>query len=340
MPVISVILAVFNSERFIEESIQSVLTQSYSDFELIIINDASTDGTPEIINQIRDSRIILVTNEKNHGLAKNFNKGLDLAKGNFIARMDADDICHRDRFKKQISFFNKNPGVDVCGTWIQFFGHQNRVLRNPLKHEDIKADLFFINNIIHPSVMFRREKFLENNLRYDENLVILEDYNLWIKAIECKLIFANIPKVLLKYRLLGDNFSLVREGNKKKIDDEHFKIYERFYSVLNLDYNPLDLKIHRELGLRNTDRVDKVQLYFCLTFLKKVVIANRSSHFICLRSFRTVIISCFSLLMQKSSIRLYPQIFSALLHLYSLKDLSSFINYKIAIRMKGVNRFN
>ena len=120
--VVSVILPVFNGEKFLTESINSILNQSFKKFELIVINDGSTDNSYEYIKKFKDTRLSVINNDKNIGLSNSLNKGILVAKGKYIARMDQDDISLPDRLKKQVAFMDDNPGIGVCGTWLQTFG--------------------------------------------------------------------------------------------------------------------------------------------------------------------------------------------------------------------------
>ena len=197
---ISVVMSAYNAEKFIKEAIDSILSQTFPDFEFIIINDTSTDSTGSIIESYRDPRILLINNEKNMGLTKSLNIGLNKARGTYIVRMDADDISFPQRFQKQFDFMEQNPDVDVCGSWYEFFGGKTGIVKHPLSSEKIKATLFFYNCIAHPTVMIRKESFEKYNIRYDEEFFYAQDYELWCREID-RLNFANIPEVLLKYRV-------------------------------------------------------------------------------------------------------------------------------------------
>lgn len=193
---VSVILPVYNCEKYIFESIASVLNQTFTDFELIIIDDCSTDATLSIIKSINDSRIILIEKPKNSGYTDSLNYGISIAKGIYIARMDGDDICMPERFEKQVEFLNANRAVILCGTAIQMIGSK-KLLKHPKTHEEILVKLCFGTSFCHPSVMVRKEILLENN--YDKNFEPAEDFELWTRlAFLGKL--ANIDSVLLKYR--------------------------------------------------------------------------------------------------------------------------------------------
>ncbi len=195
-PLVSVLMPVYNCEKYIFESVKSVLNQTFTDFELIIIDDCSTDATLSIIKSINDSSIILIEKPKNSGYTDSLNHGISIAKGTYIARMDGDDICMPERFEKQVAFLNANREVILCGTAIQIIG-SDKVLKHPLKHEEILVKLCFGTSFCHPSIMVRKEILLENN--YNKNFEPAEDYELWTRlAFLGKL--ANLDTVLLQYR--------------------------------------------------------------------------------------------------------------------------------------------
>ncbi len=196
MITVSVILPVYNCEKYIFESVTSVLNQTFSDFELLIIDDCSTDATLSIIKSINDARIILIQKPKNSGYTDSLNMAIKLAKGKYIARMDGDDICLPERFAKQVAFLNANREVILCGTAIQMIG-SDKVLKHPVAHEEILTKLCFGTSFCHPSVMVRKEILLENN--YDKSFEPAEDFELWTRlAFLGKL--ANLDAVLLQYR--------------------------------------------------------------------------------------------------------------------------------------------
>jgi len=200
-PIISVVMPVYNGEKYLREAIDSILTQTYTDFEFIILNDGSIDSTEEIILSYDDSRIVYVKNEKNLQIVKTLNKGIDLAKGEYIARMDADDISLPERFEKQMEFMEKNPDIDVCGTWYKTFGKNEYLHKLPVEHEQIKADLLFYCPLAHPTIMMKRSIF--DTYEYPDNFPKAEDYALWTKLVEYYK-FSNIPICLLHYRLHSD----------------------------------------------------------------------------------------------------------------------------------------
>ena len=131
-PQISVVMPAYNAEKYITEAIDSILFQTFKDFEFIIINDASTDSTKDIIESYKDPRIKLVNNEQNKGVAKSLNIGISVACGKYIARMDADDIALPERFQKQFDFMEQHPNIDVCGSWAKKTGNENEIINNPV----------------------------------------------------------------------------------------------------------------------------------------------------------------------------------------------------------------
>lgn len=211
IPKISVIMPVYNGEKYLKEAIDSILKQTFSDFELLLINDGSTDSTEAIIKSYDDVRMIYIKNEKNLGLIKTLNKGLDLAKGEFIARMDQDDIALPTRFEKQINIFHKNPDIGVCGTWFTCFGEgiKEKTLQHPVNSESIKINLLGRSSLGHPTVMLRKSAM--ENLRYDENYQSAEDYEFWVSLSRVTRLY-NIPESLLKYRVHQTNISVVENS--------------------------------------------------------------------------------------------------------------------------------
>lgn len=196
-PTITVLMPVYNVEYFIKEAIESVLNQSYSDFELLIIDDASTDASVNQIAAFSDSRIKLIKKPKNLGLIDSLNLGVKLAKGQYIARMDADDINTLDRFQKQLDVLLNNPEIKVCGCWLQRFGNHGKIIKHKEFHEEIVAELLMQCSMSLGAVMFEK-KALES-YPFDENKKHVEDYDFWSRVSWiCKMY--NIQEVLYYYR--------------------------------------------------------------------------------------------------------------------------------------------
>jgi glycosyltransferase involved in cell wall biosynthesis len=213
MAKVSVILPVYNCDQYIFETIQSVLNQTFTDFELLIVDDCSTDNTVAIIRAFDDDRIQLTLKEKNTGYTDSLNYAVSIAKGQYIARMDGDDICMPTRFEKQVAFLDTNPTIILCGSAIQIIG-TDTILRHPSNHEEIKVKLCFGTSFYHPSVMGKIEVFRANP--YDKAYEPAEDYDLWTRLVfQGEL--ANLEEVLLLYRVHDNQVSKER----KTIQEAH-----------------------------------------------------------------------------------------------------------------------
>jgi glycosyltransferase involved in cell wall biosynthesis len=208
IPAISVVLPVYNAERFVKEAIDSVLKQTFSDFELIVIDDGSSDSSVNIVKSFSDDRIVLVSNEVNKGLIYSLNLGLQMARGKYIVRMDADDVCFADRFQKQFDFMEVNPGVAVCGGQMEDYDGVKKINNVEINSPKLKASLLFTCVLSHPTVIMRSESIKSGNFLYDSRFPHSEDYELWSR-IARKFKIANISDVILKYRFHPQQVSRV-----------------------------------------------------------------------------------------------------------------------------------
>ncbi len=228
-PLISVIMSAYNAEKFIAIAIKSILNQTYADFEFIIINDGSTDKTKEIIKSFTDERIVLIDKPKNAGLIAALNDGLEIAKGEFIARMDADDESLKQRFKLQIEFMQENPNIDVLGVAVLviYDGKNNKILTYPKIHSQCINRLIIAPCTSHPAVMMRKKAL--KNIKYNENYSYAEDYKLWVDLAMDGAKFANLQQPLLKYNWHGENISITKIDEQNKcagvIRHEYFNYY-------------------------------------------------------------------------------------------------------------------
>ena len=205
-PLISIVLPVFNAEKYLAESIESILNQTYTNFELIIIDDGSTDNSFDIVTNFanEDSRIISITRE-NRGLVKTLNEGILIAKGEWIARMDSDDVCMPDRLQVQLDFLNRTK-ADLCGGWIRLLGTRTRRIRRyPMKDDEIKLLLCFRTAFAHPSIIIRAS--LIKRYLYNDNVERAQDYELWTRLAMSDVKMTNVQSVVLKYRIHSDQIS-------------------------------------------------------------------------------------------------------------------------------------
>jgi len=201
-------MPVWNGEEFVLEAVKSVLNQSYSNIELIIVNDCSTDGTGAIVSSVRDSRVRILTNTQNRGIAISLLRGIENAQGDYIARIDSDDVCLLSRIGRQVRFLERNPDVDVLGGSALLFGRPPVRLKFASRRDgDIKAELLFRCALIHPSLMFRRSSIDE---WYDPQIATAEDYDLWVRLMAGGAKFANLRTPVIRYRLHSKRTSEVR----------------------------------------------------------------------------------------------------------------------------------
>jgi glycosyltransferase involved in cell wall biosynthesis len=217
---VSVILPAYNAGPYIAEAIASILSQTYTNFELIIINDCSIDNTEEQILSFTDKRIVYTKNEENRGLIFNLNKGIELSKGKYLVRMDADDISLPDRIATQVEFMENHSEIGVSGTWFQSFGAINSISRYEENDDAIKLQMLFHCRFCHPSVIIRKQVLTDNNFQFSTEYHHAEDYELWAR-IGFKTQFANIQKVLLKYRVHANSvtfkYAEIQRSNSDKV---------------------------------------------------------------------------------------------------------------------------
>lgn len=199
-PLVSVVLPVYNGEKYLMEAINSILAQTFENFELIIIDDGSADNSRQILRSYErlDPRVRVLVRE-NRGLVTTLNESIDMARGEWIARMDQDDIALPHRLERQLKWL-KTSQADIAGSWVQRFGTSDkRVLKLCQTDEAIKMEMLFCSPFAHPAVMMRTE--LVKQLRYDITCEKAEDYDLWERAAEAGWKMTNVQEVLLLYRV-------------------------------------------------------------------------------------------------------------------------------------------
>lgn len=275
-PRLSVILPVYNASEYISTAVLSILAQSYTDFELIVIDDHSTDDTLEILEGIIDSRIRLIKKSVNSGYVESLNLAVRISNGIYIARMDADDISLPKRFEKQVSFLNENPEVAAVATRIKLinqFGEIKGDWKNDIQRTtrtEIRKGMPFANNICHPSVMLRKSIFL--NYQYDQDQYGSEDWDLWLRLLRHGYVIDKLDEVLLHYRQTDVSVSAVidREiGVWRKANRVRKKLLLK--NLYQLDFRLYDFKILS--GLIATEK--KILFGFIGKKLRRYVRNNR-----------------------------------------------------------------
>ena len=242
-------MPVFNSEKYVLESVNSILNQTLSDFEFIIINDASTDNTEKILNNIKDKRIIRIDNKIQMGNYRCRNIGMSVAKGSFIAVMDSDDISMQTRFATQYDFMIKTPRCIALGSAVEVFhGNKTLLFKRMYGSDENKIMLLKDNVTTHPSLMIRGDSLRNHKITYQESYVFSSDYDLMVKLSQKGKIY-NLPEILLKYRIHSDQIS-----TRYKKEQSYFADQIRIKQLKNLYINPNreEIRIHISLMRDNT----------------------------------------------------------------------------------------
>jgi len=264
-PAVTVLMPVYNGERFLREAVESILQQTWTDFEFLIVDDGSTDHTREIINSYNDARIRVLDQRANIGLAKSLNHGLRAARGPLVARQDADDRSHPERLAAQVEFMHAHREVTLLGTQVRVLNKHRRASRRPgweraVTNSAIRFQLLFDNPFIHTSVMFRRDVVWQELDGYDETLPTGEDFDLWSR-IAARYTVGNLPATLVDYRFhdssvsarydethLERSSSIVAANLRHYLDvDRVPECWPRLISSLHVDQSALSDAELREL---------------------------------------------------------------------------------------------
>ncbi len=286
-PLVSIIMPCYNVAPFIKVSLDSVLKQTYTNLEILIIDDFSNDNTLNIVKNFSDDRLSIYTNDQNLGISQCLNTLVQKSKGEYICRMDADDIMHPKKIFLQIEYMLKN-NIDFCGSFIRFFGTENKTIKYPILNHDIRFFMVFGSPFAHPSIICKA-KILKANI-YLNN--VAEDYYLWTRIATSKTIikFGNLPKVLLSYRrhekqltssfkfLIEDSINISKKFSKFYIKND--LIYSELCDLnfgMNNEYNIKEFFILTEnlIKLGNVNKVSS-HIMFRLTnsFIKRVKVLS------------------------------------------------------------------
>jgi glycosyltransferase involved in cell wall biosynthesis len=238
-PAVTVLMAVYNGADRLPPAVESVLTQVFTDFEFLIVDDGSTDATPDRLAALTDPRVRIVRQD-NQGLAVALNTGLRQARGRYIARMDDDDLCRPERLERQVAFMESRPEVAACGTWVLARGGaREQVWRFPVDPDEIRCHLLFHSVLPHPSVMLRHDAVRRFDLYYDEAFRYAQDYELWQRA-SAHVRLANLPEPLLEYRVGS------WEGTGKRDKQQPFvdRVHARALAELGIQTASDELALH------------------------------------------------------------------------------------------------
>lgn len=273
LPKVSVLMPVYNGGSYLAEAIRSILEQTFTDFELLVIDDGSKDESYKIAAEISDDRIRLIRQDKNLGLVAALNLGLGLSRGKYIARMDADDISLPERLSRQVDFMDTNPDVGICGSWLQTFSDEKPVVWSlPLSHSKIHVRLLFQSALFHPTVFIRKSTIDAQSLCYSSDYPHAEDYELWSRSLAyCRL--ANIGEALLHYRIHANSIGSLEPDSKQHSAD---KIRLRWLNSIGLHPTEEEMILHRQLSLGLVPIQVSIEfLEQSHTWLLKIIYANR-----------------------------------------------------------------
>lgn len=244
---ISVLLPVHNAAAFLSEALASLVEQTCRDFEVVAVNDGSTDQSGALLQQYAESNPwLVVLHQEKSGIAVALNRAYAVSRGRLIARMDADDIAEPRRLELQAEFLQTHPEVGVCGAWARTFGNgPETVIRAPVADDAIRAWLVFGSAFVHPAVMMRRDVLAQLTRPYEPAAPPLEDYTLWL-VLSGLTRFHNLPKVLLRYRRHPDQ---VTRPNQTHAGEELLRLRVGLLSRLGIDCNAVERRAHAALGL-------------------------------------------------------------------------------------------
>ncbi|MEN6324654.1 MAG: glycosyltransferase [Syntrophomonas sp.] len=269
LPLVTVLMAVYNGEAYLKESIESILNQTFVDFEFLIIDDASTDNSRMLLGKYRDFRIRVVGNSQNLRLAKSLNRGIEMARGKYIARMDADDISLPQRLEKQVAFMESHPEIGVSGSWLECFGARSQVWYYPDDPGIILSNLLFQNQLGHPAVIMRRELMISKGLFYNPDYREAEDYDLWARCGE-QFPLGNLPEVLLMYRWHE------RQASQSNLIEQryfHGLVVRRQLERLDLHPSAQEMELHLMISFLEFDPTDSFR-NASRQWLQKIMEAN------------------------------------------------------------------
>ncbi|MBD3300521.1 MAG: glycosyltransferase [Candidatus Moranbacteria bacterium] len=251
---ISVITTVYNGEKFLAQTIESILNQSYKNFEYIIIDDASKDSSVEIIKKFKqkDPRIKFFKNPKNQGITKSLNSALKKAKGEYIAVIDHDDVAQKERLQTEADFLNQNPDIFLVGTWSKYINQNGEVksyFKPKLDHKTLKKKLLTLNPIFHPSIMFRNQ----GDLFYREKIFFCHDLDFCQRLVTDGKKLANIPQFLTNYRIYDKQTSMKNLIHQKLFAQKSNEFYKQRLKNKKDNYAEFDPS---EIFKLNTDNLD------------------------------------------------------------------------------------
>lgn len=273
---ISVIVPMYNAAAFLKKTVESILYQTYKDFELLLIDDCSSDETLAIARSFSDSRIRIIENSKNLGAGGTRNKGIQLADSTYIAFCDADDTMFPNRLEEQMKYMDAHPETDICGSFLQVVNEEDQIIGKytfPTEHEQIAVEMFLRCAFQQSTAFIRNRSFKRSGLEYKENH-FAEDFDLWANAVK-KLNFHILPQFLMCYRVSGSQTS-TKSFNKQKRDA--FIVYKQMMKELGVEYNEHVVAIHYEIAHRKKEAFPKEWAEEYERFCRNCLSKNRQTN--------------------------------------------------------------
>lgn len=269
-PEISIVMPIYNRQQYVKSAIDSILNQTFTNFEFIIVNDGSTDSTLEILQSYKDERLVIINNEVNKGIVYSRNRGLKAARGNFIGMFDSDDIALPNKFEIQHKFLTNNPEFAMVGAWVRWIDENGKLLKKKWKlHKPdkyIPAIMLFRNYFVQSTILIKKEAIPQGG--YSTGFDIVEDSKMWFD-VSRKYKVANIHKYLVHYR--------VHSGNISDMGEKHLtnskKLFRYIFKTLDIDPTEEELEIHYSIK-NNKPITNYNQLFEIEKWLLKIFEAN------------------------------------------------------------------
>jgi glycosyltransferase involved in cell wall biosynthesis len=271
MPRVTVFMPVYNGSAHLDAAVQSILAQTYQDFEFLIIDDGSDDETPNLLEKIQDPRLRIVRNDANRGVPATRNRGLDLALGEYVAMIDSDDLAKPERLETQVQFLDEAPDHAVVGTWAREIDEHDvrkRVLRRPLNWKRLRARLLFLGTIRTPSAMGRLDVL--RSYRFRSEFPVCSDSDYWVRvALEHR--WENIPIDLIDYRIHSDSLT---KSNSEKVKERKVAIARSLLELLGMTFDDTDLENHFKLRRPKRHDFDAEYIDWAEFWLRSLIKAN------------------------------------------------------------------
>lgn len=277
-PLVTVLMPVYNAEKYLNEAIDSILNQTLTDFQLLIINDGSTDSSAKLIASYSDKRIRTVHNEQNLGLIATLNKGIDLVDTKYMARMDADDVSMPERLRTQLDFMETHSEIGACGTWFDHLRADGSVKtggRYHAHHDEIRLRQLYLMHFIHGTAMIRMELLKQRQLKFDPNFPHAEDYDLFDRLGNVSKL-ANIQRSLYQIRVHPESVSRLYAEVQKKNSD---RVKARIFENLGLEVGLSELDLFASFMYQNYHELKGEKTVRLMDLIDRMIAADRQSSY-------------------------------------------------------------